>query len=65
MFSYFTLRSILIIKICKFLLFFFGHVEKRLDKKANVNFEIYGVISWERNNCNINTAEYLTTAVKQ
>ena len=37
----------------------FGHVEKRLDKKAMVNFKIYEVIDWTTNNCNIHIAQYL------
>ena len=31
---------------------FFGHLEKRLDKKAKVDFKIHDAISWERNNYN-------------
>ena len=38
---------------------FFGHVEKRLDKKAKVNFTIYNVINWETNNYNTLAAQYL------
>ena len=30
----------------------FGHVGKRLDKKASVNFKIYEVTIWETNNYN-------------
>ena len=31
---------------------FFGEIGKGLDKKAKVNFKIYGVIDWETNNYN-------------
>ena len=35
---------------------FFGHVGKRLDKKAKVIFKIYNVINWETNNYNTHIA---------
>ena len=38
---------------------FFGHVGKRFDKKAEVNFKIYDVINLERNNCNTQIVQYL------
>ena len=37
----------------------FGHVEKRFDNKAMVNFKIYEVIDWTTNNYNIHIAQYL------
>ena len=37
----------------------FGHLEKRFDKKAKVNFKIYGAIYWERNNYNTRIVQYL------
>ena len=37
----------------------FGHVEKRLDKRAKVTFKIYDVINWEINNNNTHNAQYL------
>ena len=30
----------------------FDHVEKRLDKKGKVDFKIFDVINWEKNNYN-------------
>ena len=36
----------------KFLSWLFGLVEKRLDKKAMVNFKIYDITNWTTNNCN-------------
>ena len=38
---------------------FFGHVGKRLDEKAKVNFKIYEATDWETNNYNTHTAQYL------
>ena len=38
---------------------FSGHVEKRLDKKAKVNFKTYDVISRETNYNNTHIAQYL------
>ena len=37
---YFTLKALLILEI-KFLFWIFGHVGKRLNKKAEANFKIY------------------------
>ena len=37
----------------------FGNVEKRLDKKAKVNFKIYDITDWTTNNCNTHIAQYL------
>ena len=38
---------------------FFSHVRKRLDKKANVNSEIYDVINWETSGYNTHIGQYL------
>ena len=35
------------------------NVEKRLEKKAYANFNLYGVTSWETNNYNVHIAQYL------
>ena len=37
---------------------FFGHVAKRNDKKATVNFKIYDVMNWETNIYNAHIAQY-------
>ena len=37
----------------------FGHVEKLLDSKDNVNFKFYDVTAWKANNCNTHTVQYL------
>ena len=51
---------IFVLKIFKPLSRLFGHVEKRLDKKDKVNFEIYDVTAWLTNNYNTHIAQYLT-----
>ena len=38
---YFILKALFILKIFKFLSGLSGHIEKWLDHKVNVNFEIY------------------------
>ena len=42
----------------------FGNVEKRLDKKAKVNFKIYDITDWTTNNCNTHIAQYLRLLFK-
>ena len=54
---YVTLKALFI--LLNFCPYFFGYVEKRLDKKAKVNFKIYSVKSWETNNSNPHVAQYL------
>ena len=39
----------------------FGYVEKRLDKKAIVNFKIYGTTDWKTNNYNTHITQYVKT----
>ena len=49
----FTLKAIFVLKIFTFLSCLFGYVEKRLDNnKAMVNFKIYDVTDWIKNNFN-------------
>ena len=49
----FTLKAIFVLKIFTFLSWLFGYVEKRLDNnKAMVNFKIYDVTDWIKNNFN-------------
>ena len=49
----FTLKAIFVLKIFTFLFCLFGYVEKRLDNnKAMVNFKIYDVTDWIKNNFN-------------
>ena len=37
---YFTVKAVFVLKIFKFLPWFFGHIEKRLDQKDKANFKI-------------------------
>ena len=46
---YFMLKAVFVLEIFTL----FGYVEKRLDKKADVNFKIYDVTDWATNNYNI------------
>ena len=41
------------------LLWIFGYVQKQLDRLAKVNFKIYGVANWIRNNNNMHIVRYL------
>ena len=47
--------------------FFCGHAEKRLEKKAEINFKIYDFIYWGINNYNTQIVEYIKTlkAIRQ
>ena len=62
---YFTLKAFFVLKISNFFLnsrlfyFFLGHAEKRLDKKAEINFKIYDVIYSRMNNYNTHIAEHI------
>ena len=56
---YFILKVLLVLKIFKFLSWLFGHVQKWLDQKDKVNFEIYDVAAWLIDNCNTHIAQYL------
>ena len=51
---YYTLKTVFVLKIFKFLSWLFGKEEKRLDKKVKVNFKVYDVTTWEANNYNTN-----------
>ena len=43
---YFMLKAHFVLKIFTFSSWVFGHVEKRLDKKAMVAFKVYDVTEW-------------------
>ena len=47
---YFMLKTFFFLEIFTFLSWLFGYVEKRLYKKAKVNFKIYDVKDWTTNN---------------
>ena len=40
------LKALLVLEIFTFLSWLFAYVEKRFDKKAMVNFNIYDVTDW-------------------
>ena len=47
---HFTLTTLFVLKMFKFLSWLFRHVEKWLDSKDKVNFKIYDVTTWLTNN---------------
>ena len=56
---YFTLKALFVFEISTVLSLIFGFVEKRLDKKAMVNFKIYDVLDWITNYYNTHIAQCL------
>ena len=48
----FILKAFFVLKILILYFNSFGYVEIRLDKRAEVNFKIYDVTNWEKNNYN-------------
>ena len=46
------LDALFVLEIFQFLIWIFGHVGRRFDKKAKINFKIYGVTKWITNNSN-------------
>ena len=52
------LKALFVLKKLQFLSSLFGCVEKRLDKKANVNFKIHDITDWTANNYNTYIAQY-------
>ena len=55
--SYFILKALFVYKIFKFLSDVFGHVGKRVHKKAKVDPKIY--TTWTTNNYNTHIAQHL------
>ena len=55
---YFMLKAVLIFEILTFTSWLFGYVEKRLDKKAMVNFKVDDVTDWTTNDHNTHIAQY-------
>ena len=53
---YFMLKALFVLEIFTFLSWSFGYVEKHLDEKVMVNFEIYDVTNWITNNHNTNSS---------
>ena len=56
---YFILKALVVLKIFKFLSWFFGHVKKKLDETDKVNFQIYNVTTWLINKWNTHISQYL------
>ena len=56
---YFTLKILFVLKIFKFLPWFFSHEEKRVDQKDKVNSKIYNISTWETINWDIHITQYL------
>ena len=56
---YFLLKATNILEKFTFLSWLFGYVEKRLDKKAEVNFKIYDVTGLTVNNYNTHIIQHL------
>ena len=56
---YFKLKALFVLEMFTVLYWHFGYVEKRVDKKAMVNFKIYDFIDWATNNYNIHITLYL------
>ena len=44
------LKVLFLLKIFAFLSWYFGYIEKRLDKEVNVIYKIYDVTDWIINN---------------
>ena len=55
----FTLKTLFVLKIFKFLSLIFGLVKKWLDKTDKGNFKIYDVSIWETNNFHTHIAQCL------
>ena len=56
---YITLKVLFFLKVFHFLIRIFGHVGKRLDNKAKINFKIYDVTYWNTNSYNKNIVRHL------
>ena len=54
----FHVKALFVLEIFTFLSQLFGYVEKRLDKKAMVDFKISDAIDWTTNNYNTHIAQY-------
>ena len=55
---YFPSKALFGFEIFSFFVLTFGSVEKRLQKKVMINFQIYDVTGWTKNNNNLNIARY-------
>ena len=56
---YFPFNALsMILRYLRFSPDFSVHIEKGLDKRANVNFTIYDVLNWDTNNYGTHIAQY-------
>ena len=62
---YFMFKALFVRQIFTFLSRIYGYVEKRLDKRAMINFKIYDVIVWTTNNYNTQITPQEVKAVRQ
>ena len=53
------IKAVFVLKMFKLLSCFFGHVGKRLSKRAKINFKNYDVTDWAGNNYNTHIVQYL------
>ena len=53
------LKVLFVLELLTFLSSLFGYVEKRLKKKAKVNFKTYDIVYYATKNCNTHSAQYL------
>ena len=53
---YFMSKALFVLELSTFLSWIFGYVEKWLDKKVIVNFKIYNVLNYIRNNHNTHSS---------
>ena len=53
------LKALFVLEVFTFMFLLFGYVEKRVYKKATVNFKILDVTDWITNNYNTQCAQYL------
>ena len=56
---FFHVKRSFFFNIFTFLYWLFGYLEKRLDKEALINFKIYDVSDWTKNNYNTNITQHL------
>ena len=56
---YFILKALFDLNRFNFLSWLLGHVEKMAWLEDKINYKIYGVTIWLRNNYNAHTVQYL------
>ena len=61
---YFILKALFVLEIFTYFSWLFGYIEKRLNKKALVDFKICGVTDWTRNNYNTHISYPISQEVK-